>query len=174
MGNVNRFRGSFYFGADVGPLVMPGKFAVGTTAEIEIGDLIELTGNSNTEWVAMNSDFAGNANVAVAHADLDSGDRAGYYPIEVPRPGDYWEYPLLAAANPSLGAAVFWSAKQVVKDSGSNTLGHVVSHDHYPYPQQHLTRGGIVDLGTTIRNTNHVNIKILPAASYWEALGPLA
>lgn len=170
--NTTRWRGNLLNPDLKGPLIMPGNFAKGDTAAIKAGELIELTGNTNTEWVPMDSDFAGAHNVAIAAVEIAAGDKAGKYEIIVPRPGDQFEFELATASNPSLGDSLYWSTSEKVATSGSNILGRVVGWNHYPYPQHHLSKGEIVDEGTTIGTVPKVLMGINPDASYWGALYP--
>jgi hypothetical protein len=157
------------FGASA-PLVMLGKFAAGASVPVERGELLELTGNTNTEWVPMDSDFAMSANVAIANEQIKSGDLAGYYEIIVPRDGDMFEFDLAAAGTTAVGTAVYWSSSTVVATSGSNVLGDVIGMDHYPEKQGHASSGDPLDRGTTIRSTSKVTITIKKAASYYTAV----
>jgi hypothetical protein len=163
----NRWIGNLY--GLPGPLVMPGKFAAGSSVPIDAGELLELTGNTNTEWVPMDSDFAMSGNVAIAACNLKSGDLAGYYDIIVPRPGDVFEF-AIASGQHALGTAVYWSDSETVATTGSNVLGDVVSFDHYPRTQRFGSEGNPGDEGTTIRSTTKVGITIKAAASYFAAL----
>ena len=149
------------------PLIMYGNFAAGTTAAIKRGELIELTGNTNTEWVPMDADFAGAANVAIANEEIKSGDRAGYYEIIVPRPGDVFEFALDTANNPAVGALLYWSDSETVSESGSNALAQVAGQEHYPQKQGHLADDAGGDAGTTLRNTARVRMIFKAAVSYW-------
>ena len=158
-----------------GPLVMPGNFAAGSSQAIKRGELLELTGNSNTEWVPIDSDFAMSGNVAIAACEIKSGDLAGFYPIIVPRPGDVFEYTLLSSDSqaPALGAAVYYSSsEQVTTTAGSNQLGDVVGFGHYPFPQGHAADDASVDRGTTKRNLEggKVHITIKSSCSYYAAV----
>lgn len=152
------------------PLLMLGYFQAGSTQAIKRGELLEKTGATNTAWVPMDSDFAGASNVAVAWEEIKAGDRAGYYWICVPRPGDVFEFALDTANNPAAGTAVYWSDSQTVSESGSNQLGTVAGQDHYPARQGHLADDASGDMGTTIRNTSFVQMTIKAAASYYAAL----
>lgn len=157
------------FGAK-SPLVILGNFAAGTTAAIKRGELIEFTGNTNTEWVPMDSDFAGNSNVAVAHEEIKSGDRAGYYEIIVPRPGDVFEFELATAAAPVLGASLYYSTSEKLATSGSNALGYVAGQAHYPNRQGHLADDASPDQGTTVRTVSHIEMTFKEAVSYLKVI----
>lgn len=151
------------------PLVMLGKFAAGSSQAIKRGEIIELTGNTNTEWVPMDSDFAAAANVAVANEEIKSGDRAGYYEIIVPRPGDVFEFALSSASALAVGAALYYSNSETVKTSGTHILGYAVGQEHYPNKQEHLADGNITDSGTTIANTSYARMVFAEAGSYFAA-----
>ena len=152
------------------PLIMLGKFKAGADQAIKRGELLELTGDTNTTWVPMDSDFDGAGNMAIANEEIKSGDRAGYYEIIVPRPGDVFEYAYDSATNPSAGDAVYWSDSQTVASSGTNGLGTVVGQEHYPDKQGHLADDASGDAGTTIRNTSYVRFTFDLTGSYYAAL----
>lgn len=157
------------------PLIVPGNFAAGSSQAIKQGEILELTGNTNTEWVPIDSDFAGNANIAVAACEIASGDRAGFYPIIVPRPGDVFEYKLSTATAVAIGASLYYSDSETLAPSGSNALARNVGWAHYPYPQEHLSKGGLVDRGATIGTlpaTGALMIGFDPDVSYFRALYP--
>lgn len=158
------------FGLDK-PLVMPGKFQAGATQAIKAGELLELTGDTNTAWVPLDSDFAMAGNVAIAAEEIKSGDRAGYYPIIVPRPGDVFEYELAAADASAIGAPVYFSSSEKITiTAGTNVLGDIATHHHYPQMQGHLADDASGDAGTTIKAATHVGITITAAASFWSAI----
>lgn len=153
-------------GADK-PLVRLGLFQAGSTQAIKRGELLELdTGN----WVPLTSDKSMSGIVAVANEEIRAGDRAGYYEIIVPRPLDVFRFALASAAAAADGASVYVSDSQTVTLSGSNALGDVVSQDHFPAKQGHLTDDASPDSGTTIRSTAEVGITINSSASYYAAL----
>jgi|GEM_PF-5818680 len=166
--NFARFRRNI-FGAPE-PLIYPGAFQAGSTAAVKAGALIELTADGNSKWVEMDSDFNGAANVAIAACEIKSGDRAGYYPIIVPRPGDIFEFALSAAGDPVLGAALYWSDAETLAESGSNAVAYVADFDHYPAMQGHLADDASPDQGTTLRSVSYVGVFIDAAASYYAAL----
>lgn len=153
------------------PLVMLGLFQAGATQAIKRGELLELTGDGNTAWVPMDSDFAMDSNVAIANEEIKDGDRAGYYEIIVPRPGDVFEFELDAADDLSLGTALYWSDSETATDTaGSYVLGRVAGTDHYPQKQEHLADGGVADMGTTLRSQSRVHMAIRQVASYYSAI----
>ena len=148
------------------PLIMLGLFQAGVTAAVKRGEILELTADTNTRWTPMNSDFAGAANVAVANEEIKSGDRAGYYEIIVPRPGDIFEFALAAAGATALGASLYWSDSETLIVSGSNVLGYAVGQEHYPQKQGHLTDDASGDSGETIRSISVVRMHFEAASSY--------
>lgn len=163
-----------------GPLVLLGKFAAGSSTAIKKGQLLELTGNTNTEWVPLDSDFdmsaaAGSGGkVAIAGCEIKSGDLAGYYPIIVPRKNDVFEFTLLStdSQNPAAGTAVYYSdSETVTTTAGTNILGNVCMFSHYP-KQGFASDQASVDAGTTLRNVSggKVHITIQESNSYYSAL----
>ena len=153
------------------PLIVLGLFQAGATQAIKRGELIELTGDTNTAWVPLDSDFAMAGNVAIAMEEIKSGDLAGYYPIMVPRPGDVFEFALATADATAVGTALYFSDSETVTvTTGTNIIGHLVGQEHYPQSQRHLSDGAIGDAGTTVRNTSYARMTITKAASYYAAL----
>lgn len=172
MPNVNRFVKNL-LGLPGEPECVPGLFAAGTSVPINRGDLLELTGAGNTEWVPMDSDYNMSKNVAIAACEIKSGDPAGYYPIFLPRPGDVFEFELDAADDLALGTALYWNAKNKVTDTaGTNILGHVAGHTHYAsiYPQNHVADDAGPIKGTTIESQAKVHMTIEASNSYFQAL----
>lgn len=158
-----------------GPVCVPGKFAAGSSVPIKRGELLELTGGGNTQFVPMDSDFSMAENVAIAACEIKSGDAAGYYPVIAPVPGDVFEFELLSTDSqaPAIGTAVYWSSSQIVTTTaGSNILGNVAGWGHYPYPQGHASDDASYDRGTTLRNVEggRVHITIETTNSYIHAL----
>lgn len=152
------------------PLIMLGNFAAGSTAAIKRGEIIELTGNTNTEWVPLDSDFDPAGNLAVMNEEIKASDRAGYYEIIVPRPGDIFEFELAAAAATVLGAELFYSTSQKLAASGTNEIGVSVGQENYPQKQGHLTDEPSGDAGTTIRSQSYVRMHFKLAGSYYAFL----
>jgi len=152
------------------PLVMLGKFAAGASVPIKRGEILELTGNTNTEWVPLDSDFSAAANIAIANEEIKSGDRAGYYQIIVPRPGDVFEFPLATASAIALGASLYYSDSETLAASGSNAIAYAAGQEHYPQKQGHLSDDAAGDAGTTVRSTSYVRCCFVQAASYLAAV----
>jgi len=157
VGNVN--------GA-VGPYIMKGLFQAGDSQAVLRGEILQLSGSN---WVPMSADGAMNSDVAVANEEIKAGDRAGYYEIVVPRPGDIFDFELSAASAIAVAAALYWSTSQVLAASGSNVLGRAVGQEHYPQFQGHLSDDASGDAGTTIRNTSYVRMVFLESVSYYSA-----
>lgn len=147
-----------------------GKFAAGSSQAIKRGEILELTGNTNTEWVPIDSDFSMSANIAVAAEEILSGDPAGYYEIYTPRPGDVFQFELATAAAVAVGASLYYSSSEKVTTSGSNAIGKACGQEHYPSKQHHLASGELGDQGTTIKSTSYVEMTFTKAASYYAAL----
>lgn len=176
--NQSRYRGNVYHdpSGSLGPLLMLGNFAAGASQAIKRGELLELTGAANTQWVPLDSDFdmsaaAGSGGkIAIAHEEIKSGDRAGYYLIEVPRPGDLWEFDLAAAGATAVGASLYFSDSETVTvTAGTNVIGAAAGQDHYPLKQGHLADDASQDAGTTIRSQSKVIMCIQESNSYFSA-----
>ena len=151
------------------PLVMLGSFQSGATQAIKRGELLELTADTNTEWVPMDSDYAMAADVAVANEEIKSGDLAGFYEIIVPRPGDVFRYELDAADDLAIGTALYWTSSEKVTDTaGTNIIGHVAGQKHYP-KQNHKSEGAGGDAGITLKNQSYVEMTFRNAVSYLRA-----
>lgn len=141
-----------------------GKFQAGATQAIKAGELLELSGGN---FIPLDADQAMTSIIAVAAEEIKSGDRAGYYMIFCPRPGDVFEYALAAAANPAIGDSLYWSSSEVVTvTAGTNILGYVATQDHYPHKQGHTADDASGDAGTTIRNTARVGIVFKKSVAY--------
>lgn len=155
------------------PLRMLGLFGTGTA--IKKGEILELTGNTNTEWVPLDSDFNMAANIAVADVDIAAGDRTGYYPIIVPRPGDVFEFELATADDPLVGAALYYSSSEkLTTTAGTNPVGYAVGQEHYPDEQGHVTVNGAADAGSTVGTTSYVRMCFALDASYAAAFNKSA
>jgi len=152
------------------PLIYLGSFQAGSTQAVKAGELLEFTGDTNTDWVPMDSDFEGAGNVAIANEEIKAGDRAGYYEIIVPRPGDMFEFDLATAAATAYGTTLYWSDSETLAASGTNELAYAVGQQHYPQKQEHLADGGIADMGTTIKSQATVIVTIELASSLYAKL----
>lgn len=150
------------------PLVRRALFQAGATQAIKRGEILELTGNSSTAFVPIDSDFAMNSHIAIANEEIKSGDRAGYYEVIVPRPGDVFEYDLAAASAIALDTPLYFSSSEVVTvTAGGNILGRSVGLEHYPQKQGHLADDAAGDAGTTINSTAQVRMTFDAGASWW-------
>ena len=163
------------------PMTVPGKFAAGASQAIKMGEILELTGTGNTLWVPLDSDFDMSAalgsggKVAIAACEIKSGDTAGFYPVYPIRPGDVWEFDLLAtdAQNPSVGTPVYYSSSEkVTTTEGTNIIGKVSGFEHYPQLQGHASDDASFDRGTTIKNVagGKVRITFEESNTYYSAL----
>jgi hypothetical protein len=150
-----------------GPLIMKGLFQAGATQAVKKGEILELDSGN---WIPLNADQSMAGVIAVANEEIKSGDRAGYYEIIVPRPGDVFEFELATAAATAVGTALYYSTSQKLAASGSNILAYAVGQEHYPQKQGHLSDESSGDAGTTVRTTSNVLVSITKAASYYAAL----
>jgi predicted RecA/RadA family phage recombinase len=170
--NQTRFVKSLFGPHITEPLIIPGSVQAGATQAIKRGELLELTGDTNTKWVPMDSDFAMAENVAIAACEIKSGDPAGYYPIIAPRPGDVFEFALDAADDLALGTPVYYSSSEAVTDTaGTNIVGNVAGWTHYSaiYPQN-FAESGAPAKGTTIGTQSRVHITIENTNSIFHAI----
>ena len=55
--NQHRWMRNLYGASE--PLFWPGKFQAGSSQAIKMGEILELTAGGNTQWVPIDSDFAG-------------------------------------------------------------------------------------------------------------------
>lgn len=150
------------------PHIMRGKFVAGATTAIKRGEIIELTANTATTWVPLDSDFAMDSDVAIMNEEIKSGDLAGYYEIIVPRPGDVFEFALAAAGADLIGAAMYFSdSETVTRSAGSNIIGRSIGQTHYPQKQGHASDDASGDRGTTVRSISTVHMVFRDAVSYW-------
>jgi hypothetical protein len=155
------------------PFIYLALFQAGATQAIKRGEILEFTGATNTAFVPIDSDFAMDSNVAIANEEIKSGDRAGYYEVIVPRPGDVFEFDLAAAAATAYGAALYFSSSEAFAASGTNIIGRAVGQEHYPQKQGHLTDDAAGDSGTTIKSISKVRMVFLDAvslASLWQSI----
>ena len=163
-----------------GPLIVPGRFAAGSTQAIKRGELLEFTGSGNTLWVPMDSDFDMSAalgsggGVAIAACEIKAGDLAGYYPIICPRDGDVFEFALDASDDLALGTALYWTtdSETVTDTAGTNILGNVAGWPHFSaiYPQGHASDAASIDKGTTVGTQARVHMTIQRTNSLFASL----
>lgn len=153
-------------GAD-GPLVKLVKFQAGATQAIARGEILEL---SSGNFIPLDADQAMAGIIAIAACDIVDGDRAGYFPVYIPRPDDVWEFELAAAAAAALAAALYYStSKKLTTTAGSNAIGRVYDHSGIPKQQGRLSQGDLMDKGTTIASATHVHMIFNEAVSYLAA-----
>jgi hypothetical protein len=152
------------------PLIVPGLFQAGATQAIKRGEILEFTGDTNSKWVPLDSDADITVGVAVAAEEIKSGDRAGYYPIIVPRPGDVFEFALSASGDPVMGASLYYSDSQTFAETGSNVMAFVAGWSHYPQYQGHLADDASGDRGTTLRYVTYVHATFKLGRSWWTVM----
>ncbi len=152
------------------PMIKLGLFAAGSTTAIAAGQILEKTNTGNTIWDPLDSDYAMTGTddaIAVAAEDIKAGDRAGYYSIIVPRPGDVFEAPLAAASAMAVGTKLTYSSATALTTGGSNAIGYACGQDNYPTEQGHLASDASPDSGVTVRSTSYVQFTFAVAASYY-------
>lgn len=152
-------------GAD-GPLIKLVKFQAGADQAIAAGEILELDSGN---FVPLDADQSMAGIIAIACEDILDGDKAGYFPVMIPRPDDVFEFELAAAAAVALAAALYFSTSKKLTTSGSNVLGRVYDHKGIPGRQAHLSAGQLMDHGTTIASTTHVHMIFNEAVSYFAA-----
>lgn len=143
----------------VGPTVIPGRFAAGASQAIAAHTLLERTGNTNTEWVPIDSDHdASTTKLAVKNEQpITSGDLTGDYEIISPQPGDVFEADLAAASAVAPETALYYSsATAITVTAGTNIIGYSVHGPNHPGLQNRLSQGQLGDKGTTYLSTNKV------------------
>lgn len=148
------------------PLIVPGLFQAGSTQAIKRGEILEFTGDTNSKWVPLDSDADITVGLAVAAEEIKSGDRAGYYGIIVPRPGDVFEFGIATAAGTLMGAELYFSDSQTMAASGSNIYGYAVGYAHYPL-QGHAADDASGDVGTTVRSIATVQMVFKKSRSWF-------
>lgn len=153
------------YGADK-PLVMLGLFPAGTSNAIKRGEMLKLSGS---DFVPMTDDYNASADLAIANEEIKSGDRAGYYEIIVPRPGDVFEFDIETDAATAVGTSLRANTSEQLSTSGSNIIAYACGQDNYPQKQGHLTDDAQGDAGTTIRSKGTVLVTFEAASSYFAA-----
>jgi len=151
------------------PLIMMGLFQAGATQAIKAGEILEFTGDTNSKFVPWDSDADITVGIAVAACEIKSGDRAGYYPIIVPRPGDVFEFALATAAATALGTSLYYSDSQTFAASGSHVMAFAAGDFHYP-EQGHAADDASGDAGTTIKTRGIVHVTFKISRSWWTVL----
>lgn len=153
------------FGASE-PLVMLGLFQAGSTQAAKRGEMFY---NSGTYFVPCTPDLNCSANLVIVNEEIKAGDRAGYYEVIVPRPGDVFEFDLDTAAATAVGAALYLGATNPTESfaaSGSNPTAYAVGQEHYPQKQGHLADDASPDAGTTVRTASKVRCCFEQGSSY--------
>jgi hypothetical protein len=164
--NQNRFIENVY-GAP-GPLVMLGVFQAGGTQAAKRGEMFYL----NTNFLPVTADLNCSASLAIVNEEIKSGDRAGYYEIIVPRPGDIFEFDLDTAAGTAVGAGLYLGATYPTESfaaSGSHPTAYACGQSHYPLKQGHLSDDAGPDMGVTVRTASRVRCMFELASSYFAA-----
>lgn len=159
------FKGSMFGHTE--PYEIKGLFAAGSSQAVKRGEILTVASGT---WTPLASDTSMSAVIGFAAEEIKAGDRAGYYRVIVPRPGDIFELPLATAAAVAFGANLYYSTSQKLTTSGSNQLGSAVGDEHYPALQGHLADDGSPDAGTTIKSTSYVRFTVKASVSYYAAL----
>jgi len=153
-----------------GPRIEYGLFRAGADQAIVKGQMLERTYSTNTTFVPWDSDFDATGTddcLAVAACDIKSGDRAGWYPVIVPQPGDVFEAPLAAASSMAIGTALTYSSATALTTGGTYPAGYACGMDNYP-KQGHASDDASVDVGSTVRSTSYVQFSFKTAVSYYK------
>ena len=155
------------------PWIGLGLFQAGASQAIKRGEILELTGAGST-WVPLDSDFDMSAgDIAVAACEIKDGDKAGYYPIMIPRIGDEFEFKR-TSGNSVVGTALYFSNSETVTVSaGTNILGYVSGFDNYPQ-QGFASEDVSPSAGSTIRSTSRVRMMFRYNNSFASKLAKLS
>ena len=149
-----------------GPHVTTGLFATGASQAIAVNTLLERTGNTNTEWVPIDSDHdATSTKLAIAYAPITSGDPAGYYPIIEFMDGDVFEADLATASAMAPETALYYSSATAVATSGSNIIAYSTQGPNHPGEQFRNSQAELGDKGVTFTSTNKVRLVFRLAVS---------
>lgn len=148
-----------------GPDIRRMKFDAGATTPVKRGEVCDTSG-AFVAPLGSNKVMAGI--IVVANEEIKNGDRAGYYEVIVPQPGDVFEYALDVAAALAETTALYWSDSQTVTQTAGagHQLATAVGQDNYPPKQGHLSDDGSGDSGTTIRSVAVAHLSFLAAVSY--------
>lgn len=151
---------------DTNPLIVPGLFQAGATQAVKRGEILEFTYNTNAAWGPWDSDADITTGIAVAACEIKDGDRAGYYDIIVPRPGDVFQFDIDTAAGTTMGTSLYYSSSQEFSASGSHIMAYAVGHHHYPM-QGHAADDASGDAGTTVRSISYVDVVFKKTRSWF-------
>jgi len=165
-----RFLHNMITGSTV-PLKKLGLFRAGADQAVAVGEILEKTYSTNTTFEPLDSDYDMTGTddaVALACEEIKSGDRAGYYEVIVPRPGDVFEAPLAAASAITIGSALYYSSSTALTTSGYYPIGYVCGMDNYPSKQGHASDDASVDSGTTVKSTSYVQFTFKESVSYFK------
>ena len=167
---VVKFKYNMITGSTV-PLRKLGLFRAGADQPVKAGEILEKTYSTETTFVPLDSDFDHTGTddaLAVSDEEIKSGDRAGYYWVIVPRPGDVFECPLASASSMAIGTALTYSSSQALTTGGSHPIGYACGQDNYPTPQGHLSDDVSPDSGTTVKSTSYVQFTFKTASSWYK------
>lgn len=167
--NQIRWVGNLHPGI-TGPVKFKGSCQAGATQALKRGELCELTGNTNTQWVPIDSDADFAANLAICDQEVVSGDVEGFKDFIAPAPGDIFSFELAAAAAPAIGASVYYSSSEKLALSGTYAIGKVVAHSGIPEISPSQAQGHLIQPGITVGNTTWVDVTFNSARSYYAAL----
>lgn len=149
-------------------LTRKAPFLAGASQAVKAGEMLSDVGGYMTPQSA---DAAMTAELCFAAEEIKSGDRAGYYPVIVPQPGDIFRSELASASNPTPGASVYFDAATTEKValSGTNVIGKVWDHNGVPPRQGHAADDASGDEGTTIADAAYVDWVVKQSCSYYAA-----
>ena len=165
--NQQRYIGNVYGAPE--PFIMLGLFQAGSTQAAKIGEMFY----SNTNFVPVTADLNLSASLAIVNEEIKAGDRAGYYEIIVPRPGDIFEFALDTAAATTLAYALNCGASDPTQSfavGGSHPTAYSIGQSNYPLKQGHLADDASPDAGTTVRSQSRVRCHFELASSYYLTL----
>ena len=147
-------------------------FQTGATQAIKRGEILEFSATTNTQFVPIDSDFdMSDGAIAIAAEEVKSGDRAGYYRVHLPRPGDLWEFDLASASAITFGTPLYYSSSEAVTTTaGVNLLGHAAGQANYPLKQGHLADDASLDTTTTVKSTSTVIMTFSESNSYYSRI----
>lgn len=147
-------------------LEIPGLLKAGSDQLIKAGEILHL---DTGYFIPLDADQSNSAILAIAACDIKVGDLAGYYPIIIPRPGDRFIFALDTANNPAITTALYYSSSEELSESGSQALGYVVDHNHYPR-QTHASESISSDAGTTLSDRSNIIMSFKLSTSYYAAI----
>lgn len=158
-----------------GNLLVPGalpwrvkaKFQAGATQAIKRGEILEFTGDTNSAFVPIDSDYnmATTGDLAIADEEIKAGDAAGYYWVILPRLGDVFEFELAAAGAHAAGTALYYSSSEkLTVTAGTNIIAYTC--DFRPVPKQGHASLAQPDQGTTLQSGSRYYVTFRTSVSY--------